>query len=73
MTAAELARAQAAGLPPEVLAWMAAREPGDKCCKEPHCSHPCPLCPFSRDLCEFAAGSARCVKPDWRNPHHLSA
>jgi hypothetical protein len=70
MTAAELARAQADRLGAGLQAWMAAREPGDKCCSEPHCSHQCPRCPFAHELCEFAVGSTRCIKPDCRNPHH---
>ena len=73
MTAAELARARAVSLAADMQAWMAARRPGDRCCKEPHCSHPCPLCPFSHDLCEFTAGSTACVKPYCRNPHHHAA
>jgi hypothetical protein len=46
------------------------RQPGTRCCSEPRCDHPCPLCPDKHGRCEFAAGSVHCVTAACANPHH---
>jgi hypothetical protein len=32
----------------------------------------CPMCPMEHQICQFQAGSLKCVRYQCRNPHHRS-